>query len=510
MYRLAGMTSSASATGTGPRTCVVWFRDDLRLHDHAALTAAASAGKVVGLYVDELPDATSTRPAGGASRWWRERSLRKLHQSLAERGVELVRLGGDPRQVVPEFVRAVGASLVTWTRRYYAPLIEVDADIKAALTEQGIEAHSFPGFTLTEPWEVQKKDGGDFRVYTPYSKAARLLVSTEAPLPVPTFDQAETDGAEPGTMDGVTRTSGLEPYDWTQALDQPAWAKGFDAHWVPGEVGARDRLAEFLEVGAGYDARRDIPSAPATSRLSPHLRCGEISPREVYQAAHELPDEDADTFRKELLWRDFAWHRLYFRPEMPTQNLNPLFDRFDWSWLDGELKRAAAGGRDPRRPVLDTDCAEVPDEDREWLQLLGAWRSGTTGIPMVDAGMRELWHTGTMHNRVRMLVASFLTKNLGIHWRHGEEWFWETLVDADVASNAFNWQWAAGSGDDAAPYFRIFNPETQRTKFDPEGKYVGTWVPDFLTPDYAAPIVDLKTSRQAALETYSDAKQQEA
>lgn len=192
---------------------------------------------------------------------------------------------------------------------------------------------------------------------------------------------------------------------------------------------------------------------------------------------------------------------------MPTDNVNPLFDRFDWSYLDGELETAAAGGRDPRRPVIDESQGEAfAEDDQQWLRLLGDWRAGTTGIPMVDAGMRELWHTGTMHNRVRMLVASFLTKNLGIHWRHGEQWFWDTLVDADLASNPFNWQWAAGSGDDSAPYFRIFNPETQRTTFDPEGKYVGTWVPEFLTPDYPAPIVDLKASRQAALDTYKDAK----
>ncbi|WP_459612485.1 cryptochrome/photolyase family protein [Corynebacterium urogenitale] len=482
------------------RISVIWFRDDLRLHDHQALTAAAAHGPVVALVVDEDSQAVQSRSLGAASRWWRERSLRALRKDLADHGVELLRFTGDPRQIVPRFARAVGASLVTWTRRYYQPLTEVDAQIKSALQDLEIDAHSFPGFTLTEPWEVQKKDGGDYRVYTPYAKAARGVVSTDAPLPVPALRAPGVDAGSAAADDG------LECVQWLDEPHHPSWADGLKDIWTPGEAGARERLADFLDAGAGYGSRRDVPSVPATSRLSAHLRFGEVSPREVYQAAAELPDDDAETFRKELLWRDFAWHRLYYRPEMPTQNLNPLFDRFDWSWSEGELDRASANGRDPRRPVLDTDSAEVPEEDREWLQLLGHWRSGTTQVPMVDAGMRELWHTGTMHNRVRMLVASFLTKNLGIHWRHGEQWFWDTLVDADLASNPFNWQWAAGSGDDAAPYFRIFNPETQRTKFDPEGAYVGRWVPEFLTPGYSEPIVDLKESRRAALDTYADAK----
>lgn len=246
---------------------------------------------------------------------------------------------------------------------------------------------------------------------------------------------------------------------------EPEWAASLAAHWTPGEAGARGRLAQ-LDL-ANCAEERDIPALNATSLLSPHLRFGEVSPREVWFAAAEEPE--CAKFHSELLWRDFAWHRLYHLPNLATENVREKFDRFDWSWDDPRLKD---------------------------------WQAGTTGFPLIDAGMRELWATGYMHNRVRMVVGSFLTKNLGIHWRLGEEWFWDTLVDADAASNPFNWQWVAGCGDDAAPFFRIFNPETQAQRFDPKGRYVRRWAPTLSAP----PIVDLKESRQTALDAYAEIK----
>ena len=432
-------------------TSLMWFRDDLRLHDNQALSRAAEAASLsdaplVAVVLDE-PAYPGTRPLGGATTWWRERSLYALARDLADHGVELIRATGDARAEIPRLAAELGATTVTWTRRYHGPLREVDATVKETLASQGITATSSPGFTLVEPWEVTNGQGQPYKVFTPFSKAAASQVAGDEPEGVPEMGASASSASA-----------------WRQPTE-PAWAASLAEHWTPGEAGARERLAQ-LDL-TNYAEERDIPALNATSLLSPHLRFGEVSPREVWFAAAEEPE--AAKFHSELLWRDFAWHRLYHLPNLATENVREEFDRFDWSWDDPRLKD---------------------------------WQAGTTGIPLVDAGMRELWATGYMHNRVRMVVGSFLTKNLGIHWRLGEEWFWDTLVDADAASNPFNWQWVAGCGDDAAPFFRIFNPETQAQRFDPDGEYVRRWAPALSTP----PIVDLKESRQAALDAYAEIK----
>ncbi|MGV3153607.1 MULTISPECIES: cryptochrome/photolyase family protein [unclassified Corynebacterium] len=432
-------------------TCVMWFRDDLRLSDNRALTWASEQGEVVALVVDE-PAHPGTRQLGGAAKWWRERSLSSLRERLAEYGVQLLRRKGDARTVVPEFCAEVAATSVSWTRRYHQPLREVDAAVKQALSDARVNATSHPGHTLVEPWEVLTLKGEPYRVYTPFVKAARQQLRDDDPLPEPTLRGA------PAPADKEAGT----PH-------QAAWEDKLAQYWTPGEPAARAKLAA-LDL-TDYAKCRDFPSKQVTSLLSPHLRFGEISPREAWVAAAELPG--SAKFHSELLWRDFAWHRLYHLPDLATRNVRKRFDGFDWA----------------------SESEHLP-----------AWQRGETGIPLVDAGMRELWETGYMHNRVRMVVGSFLTKNLGIHWRRGEEWFWETLVDADPASNPFNWQWVAGCGDDAAPFFRIFNPLTQEQKFDPDGEYVARWTPPLSPP----PIVDVKESRQAALEAYADMKEQAA
>ena len=432
-------------------TCLMWFRDDLRLHDNQALRRAAEAASLAGVplvaVVLDEPAYPGTRPLGGATTWWRERSLYALAHDLAEHGVELIRVAGDARVEIPRLAAELGATTVTWTRRYHGPLREVDAAVKENLTARGITATSSPGFTLVDPWEVTNGQGQPYKVFTPFSKAASSQVAGDEPEGVP----------EMGASASIACS-------WPKPTE-PAWAASLAEHWTPGEAGARERLAQ-LDL-ANYAEERDIPALNATSLLSPRLRFGEVSPREVWFAAAEEPE--CAKFHSELLWRDFAWHRLYHLPNLATENVREKFDHFDWSWDDPRL----------------TD-----------------WQSGTTGIALVDAGMRELWATGYMHNRVRMVVGSFLTKNLGIHWRLGEEWFWDTLVDADAASNPFNWQWVAGCGDDAAPFFRIFNPETQAKRFDPDGEYVRRWAPALSGP----PIVDLKESRQAALDAYAEIK----
>ena len=478
---------SVGMTSTHESPTVVWFRDDLRIRDNAAVRWAAERGPVIGLFIDEDPG----RPPGGAARWWRERSLGLLYHDLASHGVPLLRRSGDPVAVVAEVAAQVGADAVTWNRRYHQPLCEIDAEIKTQLRDQGLHAHSHPGFLLTEPWEVTSGAGTAYKVYTPFSKAA-------FPLAVGYAEQV----GDPFPK-GLTGPDTTDPLDKPEVID-PFWATELASHCSPGEQAALDRLEKFLDglrEHGGYAQGRDEMARAVTSGLSPYLRFGEISIHRVWSEvaaaadAGDIEAEDAQVFLKELLWRDFAWHRLYALPQMDTDNVRAQFDRFGWAWDEKEITRLVDG----RHPLSPTSADE-------FHVALAAWRAGLTGIPLVDAGMRELWATGSMHNRSRMVVASFLTKNLQIHWRHGEEWFWETLVDADPASNAFNWQWAAGSGDDASPYFRIFNPETQASKFDPDQTYIRRWVPEYGTPDYPEPIVDLKESRRDALEAYEAIK----
>ncbi len=454
---------------------IVWFRDDLRVSDQPALKAAAESG--LPLLCIYILDETSAgiRPLGGASRWWLHHSLARLGESLARMGGRLDILRGSALDVVPALAKASGAKAIFWTRRYGAAETAVDTALKSRLRSEGLKAASSNGQLLVEPWTVKTKTGGPYRVFTPFWRAVLAGSRPEAPTPAP---------------------KRLHAADWPKAVERlsvdqigllpsaPDWAGGLRSAWTPGEAGAQGRLADLLAAGlARYADDRDRPDIDATSRLSPHLRFGEISPRQIFAAVRHAQDSGeanprgADKFLAELGWREFSYHLLHQQPDLATRNFQQRFDAFPW----GE-----------------------PDPDH-----LRRWRRGLTGYPVVDAGMRELWQTGTMHNRVRMITASFLIKHLMIDWRIGEQWFWDTLCDADPASNPASWQWVAGSGADAAPYFRIFNPILQGEKFDPEGAYVRKYIPELQEmPDkwihkpWTAPPDVLKSARVKLGDTY--------
>ncbi len=436
------------------RPTIVWLRDDLRLADNPALSAAAERGApVVLVYV--LDDASSDiRPLGAASRWWLHHSLTALAESV---GGALVLRRGPAEQVIPALVAQTDAAAVHWNRRYSAAR-DIDARLKTRLRDDGIEVHSHAGSLLHEPWTVSTGDGNPYRVFTPFWRAC-LDVPVREPLPAPEVDYASV------------ASDSLD--EWNLLPTRPDWAAGLRAAWTPGEAGAGARLAAFIQHGLPLYDRRNEPAVAATSRLSPHLRFGELSPYQIWHAVLGRHSNSA-AFLRQLCWREFSWNILFHSPRLATDNYRPAFDGFSWADAD-------------------------PEE-------LTAWQSGRTGIPLVDAGMRELWQTGTLHNRVRMVVASFLSKNLLVDWRVGEQWFWNTLVDADEANNPAGWQWVAGSGADAAPYFRVFNPELQAAKFDPDGEYIRRWVPEYGTDAYADPIVDLADTRRRALAAYESLK----
>ncbi len=473
---------------SGPAPCIVWFRDDLRLSDHPALHAAAEmAAPVVCLYV---LDDTAGRPPGGASRWWLAQSLRALAASLKAIGGALVLRKGPAAHVVADIARETGARTVVWNEILQAPHHTVAKDVQAALATIGVHSQSFPGDLLAAPSDIRGKDGRGLRVFTPFWRRLQALGDPPKPLPAPRRLAQGPDVAG-NTVEGLQ----LEPTG-------PDWALGLRESWMPGEASAQASLEQFLaERVGGYTEDRDRPDRPGTSRLSPHLRFGEISPRQVWHAArfaaaaHPARAAGVDKFLSELGWREFCRHLLFDVPELATRNLQAAFDAFPWRRDDAGLR---------------------------------AWHRGRTGYPIVDAGMRELWRTGFMHNRVRMVVASFLVKHLLIDWQEGERWFWDTLVDADPGNNPANWQWVAGCGADAAPYFRIFNPVLQGEKFDPDGAYVRRWVGELAAlPDrvihrpwsatpielaqagvnlgttYPVPIVDHGEARARALATYA-------
>ena len=436
-------------------TALIWFRDDLRLADHAALHAGAEdLDGIVALYVlDEESD--EVRALGAAAKWWLHHSLAKLSERLDTHGIELILRRGAAEEVVPNAAAEAGADRVLWNRRY-GEARHLDARLKASLRESGIDAHSHPGGLLFEPWRIETQTGGHYRVYSPFWRACLAEPAPAEPLPEPKRLCA---------AEQQPQSEALE--DWNLLPTAPNWAGGIAERWHPGEEAALEQLDRFLAGPTQrYARQRDVPSEDVTSGLSPYLRWGEISPRTVWHRAL-ASGADVGTFLSELGWREFAWHTAFHNPPLHRHGLNPKFDGFPW---------------------------REPDPDQ-----LSAWQRGATGYGMVDAGMRELWESGTMHNRVRMIAASFLTKNLLVDWRIGEAWFWDTLVDADEASNPFNWQWVAGCGADAAPYFRIFNPETQQKKFDPDGHYVELWAPESVMMQ---PIVDLKATRVRALAAY--------
>jgi deoxyribodipyrimidine photo-lyase len=421
---------------------LLWFRQDLRIADNPALEAALELAEPVVPVFIYAPEEDGLWPPGGASRWWLHHSLVRLNEALLCLGSRLiVRRASDSLAELASLARECNASHVLWNRRYEPAGVERDRRIKSELGETGLHARSCNGALLHEPWEVKNKTDKPFQVFSAFWRHCLTLPEPKRPL--------------------AKAASLPAPQHWPASLDISAldllpkldWARGIDAAWTPGSEGAQVSLRRFLENPIeDYETARDRPGIAGTSRLSPHLHFGEISPRQIWHAVRDAALERGrhsswrnSQFVTELGWREFAQHSIYHYPFLPEQPWNERFAAFPW-------KHDAAA--------------------------LGAWQRGATGFPIVDAGMRQLWKTGWMHNRVRMIAASFLVKDLLINWTEGARWFWDTLVDADLGNNSLGWQWVAGCGADAAPYFRIFNPVLQATRFDPDGTYVRDWVPE--------------------------------
>ena len=441
---------------------IVWFRHDLRLDDHPALAAAAARGSVVPVFI-WAPEEERPWEPGAASRWWLHQSLERLAAALAKAGTPLVIRRGPSLDALRTVAKECAATHVVWNRRYEPAVIARDTALKQALTAAGLVAESFNGSLLFEPMRVATKEGKPYQVFTPFWRA--LLAKEEPAEPV----------AAPRRLRGLEQALQSLEIESLGLLPTIDWAATMRETWTPGEVGAGARLEAFLEKAlSGYATGRDRPDRAGTSSLSPYLHFGEISPRRVWHGvraavggkpAAQITTGGAEAYLRELGWREFANHLLYHFPHTADAPLRADYARFPWV----------------NDPVG-----------------LRAWQTGRTGFPIVDAGMRQLWATGWMHNRVRMIVASFLVKDLRVSWLEGARWFWDTLVDADLAANTLGWQWAAGCGADAAPYFRIFNPTSQQEKFDPDGGYVARWVGD--DRGYPEPIVDHAEARKRALE----------
>ena len=455
---------------------IVWLRQDLRLADNPALyQACRTCEQVIPVFIDD-PLPSSISQLGAASRVWLHHSLQALDTHLQTLGNRLILRQGAALPVLQQLIANTGATHVYWNRVYDPASLARDKHIKETL-KQTCEVHSFNASLLNEPWEVLKADGTPYKVFTPFWKAMLKHGIQHLPLPMP-----ERMVAPANLPDSL-------PLDALGLLPTIRWDTEMMTHWEVGEAAAMQKLLAFLPQGADYKEARNLPAQTGTARLSPHLHFGEISPRQaVYHTEHYLqthPEADSGLrhFVQEIGWREFSYHLLYHFPHTQERALDARFDVFPWA--------------------------------DDYANVLSRWQQGQTGYPIIDAGMRELWQTGWMHNRVRMIVASLLTKNLLVPWQVGEQWFRDTLVDADLASNVFGWQWTAGCGADAAPYFRIFNPILQSQKFDPEGEYIRRWVPELHARDnkqvhlprelgdglrdYPLPVVDLKTSRERAL-----------
>lgn len=469
----------------------MWFRNDLRLNDNPALYHAAQAGEVLPVYI--LPEGL-----GGASHWWLHYSLQSLQKDLANMGVDLILRSGNAAKVLAELCEKTNCETVFWNKLYTHDQIAIEQEVVQKLGQRSISHHISNGQYLVQPDNVKNKQGLPFRVFTPFWKECLASLQVAPLLDVPKITQLKSDIAS----DKLS--------DWNLLPSKPDWAQGMRDSWLGEEQGVSEKGAQllwqqFVEQGLSkYEDGRNFPSLPAVSRLSPYLAFGQISIRQLWHEANQLsnhPDigaKNVSRFISELGWREFGAYLFHHFPYIADKPFNKAFENFPWN---------------------------------DDTSLLEAWQQGLTGYPIVDAGMRELWHTGYMHNRVRMVVASFLTKHLRIHWQYGAEWFWDTLVDADMANNTASWQWVAGSGADAAPYFRIFNPTTQGEKFDGEGEYIRKWVPELsklpnshihkpwelgqielmamdvrLGEDYPYPIVDHKQARQAALDAYQECR----
>jgi deoxyribodipyrimidine photo-lyase len=476
---------------------IVWLRQDLRLTDHPALSAAVDSGRaVLPVYVldDETPGEWRF---GGASRWWLHQSLAGLAADLEKRGARLVLRRGRFVETLMALAQETDASAIHFTRGYEPYIVETEKQLKSVADAKAIAVRRFSGALLYEPEAIRTREEQPFKVFTPFWKACLAVLPPADPLPAPR--KLVAPKSWPKTDD--LSAWGLLP-TW------PDWAGGLRETWQPGEAGAQKRLDDFLaHAVAGYADDRDRPDKPGTSLLSAPLHFGDISPRQCWHAARAAEAKSprlargVASFLRELGWREFSTHLLFHFPQIPHAPFRPEFARFPWR-----------------------DAGNYADD-------LKRWQKGQTGFPIVDAGMRQLWHTGIMHNRVRMIVASLLTKHLRIPWQEGAAWFWDTLVDADLANNSASWQWVAGSGADAAPYFRIFNPMLQGAKFDPDGDYVRRWVPELaklsaayiqapweapadvlaaagvrIGETYPAPIVDHGKARAAALAAYEAVK----
>lgn len=462
------------------RPCLVWFRDDLRLDDNAALVAALAAGdKILALYI--LDDTI-----GAAARWWLHHSLAALAADLQARGAMLVLRRGDAMRIVPKLAADIGAGSVHAARSFSPALCRQDEALEKTLRQRGIVFHRHPSSSLFAPGQIRTRTGGFYNVYGPFAKAC---VAAGVP---------EDFSTAPARISGVAGVASDRLEDWNLLPRRPDWAAGLRQSWTPGEAGAHEKLRAFLAGPVrNYAAVRDHPGLNGTSKLSPHVHFGEISPRRLWHAASAAgPGAGVQKFLGELLWREFSLNLLWQHPSLRSEPIRREFAAMPWRHDAGALR---------------------------------AWQRGRTGIPIVDAGMRELWQTGWMHNRARMICASFLTKHLLLPWQDGEAWFWDTLCEADEAANGASWQWVAGCGADAAPYFRVFNPVLQGRKFDRDGAYVRRYVRELAAlPDadihapwearaeilgqagvelgktYPLPIVSLSEGRARALAAYAE------
>jgi deoxyribodipyrimidine photo-lyase len=468
---------------------IFWFRQDLRIYDNPGLYEACKNGAVLAIYI--LEDEKEDLKIGGASRWWLHNSLLKLNSRL-EGKLNIYK--GNSKEIILKLVKEYNVDGIYWNRCYEPFRIKNDSQVKLALKEKNIDCKSFNASLLWEPWEVLKDDGTTYKVFTPFYKYGCLKSKLPRdPLPAPSKINLIKDNKIAVKVEDL------------QLLPKIKWYLGLESYWMVGEEGAQERFKHFLNNGlSNYKEGRDFPSQENVSHLSPHLHFGEISPHQLWFTVQmqslksNVLSKDIDLFLTELGWREFSYYLLYHFPQLPKSNFKPNFNNFAW------------------------------EDNKEDLQ---AWQKGLTGYPIIDAGMRQMWQIGYMHNRVRMIVSSFLVKNLLLHWKNGEKWFWDCLVDADLANNSASWQWIAGTGADSAPYFRIFNPITQAKKFDPEGKYIKEFVLELrnlplpylfkpweapplvlqnagvvLGKNYPRPIIDLNFSRQRALATFSALK----